>query len=373
MTLARMVPYDNADMKRRETLKRELEWIRSSPKAKQSKGRARLNAYEELRKQADEGSGRLEKLEIAIPPGDRLGDVVINFDNVSKAYDDRLLIDDLSFKLPPAGIVGVIGANGAGKTTLLKMIAGYLRKSAGEIQVFAEHPFNSLKVSANTIFVDDRMCMPTNLSLAETLQTARQFYTNWDEELAQRLFRYFSLPAQQNYSTLSKGMKSTFNLIIALSARCPLTILDEPTSGMDSAIRKDFYRALLKDYIAHPRTIILSSHLLGEVEHILEHILLIKEGELCLHQSIDDLKQWAIGLQGQADTVLDAVKNKEVYFKDHLGKDSMYAAVKNDFTQSNLQEVKAAGIVIQPVAVDDLCNYLTNATVGGIDDVFNRA
>ncbi len=126
---------DRSDTRKRETLERELEWIRMSPRAKQAKGKARLNDYEQLRAQADQGSGRLEKLEIAIPPGDRLGDQVIDFDHVTKGFEDRLLIDDLSFKLPPAGIVGVIGPNGAGKTTLFKMITGAEEPDDGTITV----------------------------------------------------------------------------------------------------------------------------------------------------------------------------------------------------------------------------------------------
>src|SRR5262249_44828966 len=118
---------------RQKTLQRELEWIRMSPKARQAKGKARITAYESLLDQ--ESQKRRDELEIPIPPGPRLGDVVIEANHVSKSYGDRLLIDDLTFKLPPGGIIGVIGPNGAGKTTLFRMIIGQDKPESGTIRI----------------------------------------------------------------------------------------------------------------------------------------------------------------------------------------------------------------------------------------------
>ena len=126
------------------------------------------------------------------------------------------------------------------------------------------------------IFIDDNMALPSALSLIEILECAGRFYKNWDMRLAIKMFDYFSLNPNQGHASLSKGMKSTFNMIIGISAHCPLTIFDEPTTGMDSAVRKDFYKALLKDYVEIPRTIIISSHHLNEIEDIIEDVLLIK-------------------------------------------------------------------------------------------------
>ncbi|MGO4886675.1 ABC transporter ATP-binding protein [Anaerobacillus sp. MEB173] len=204
---------------------------------------------------------------------------MIECNELTKTYGGKKALNNLSFMIEENKITGIIGRNGAGKTTLLKIIAGFLRETSGEIKVFSEKPFNSLTVSANMIFVDDQMSLPTTLSLQEILEVAATFYKNWDMELAQRLFDYFSFHRDQRHSSLSKGMKSTFNMILGLSARCPLTIFDEPTTGMDAAVRADFYRALLKDYIAYPRTILISSHHLDEIEDLLEDVLLIKEGE----------------------------------------------------------------------------------------------
>ena len=197
---------------------------------------------------------------------------VIECTKLTKAYGNTKAVNDLSFTIEENTITGLIGRNGAGKTTLLKIISGFIKNTSGEISVFGKKPFNSLYVSANTFFTDDNMEFPTELNLSQLLKEASKFYPNWDMSLAKGLFEYFNLNYKQYHSKLSKGQESTFNMIVALSSHSALTIFDEPTTGMDASVRKDFYRALLKDYIQYPRTIILSSHLLSEVEDILENI-----------------------------------------------------------------------------------------------------
>lgn len=297
---------------------------------------------------------------------------VIDCNELTKAFKSTIAVNNLSFTLAPDRITGLIGRNGAGKTTLLKMIAGYLLPSTGSVQVFSEDPFNNVQVSANMIFVDDNMAMPVSMNLTEILGSAASFYENWDHKLAMGLFEYFKLPPKKYHSNLSKGMRSTFNMILGLAARCPLTIFDEPTTGMDVAVRKDFYRALLKDFMQHPRSVILSSHLLNELNDILNDILLIKDGEIFLHLPVDELREYAVGLQGKEDTIAEMTGNKEVLYRKKLGKDSLYVAVRNEYAKEELQKARFMGIEISPVPTDDLCVYLTAQHEGGIDDVFDR-
>jgi ABC-2 type transport system ATP-binding protein len=297
---------------------------------------------------------------------------VIECRDLTKTFGGTKALNNLSFKLEDNKITGLIGRNGAGKTTLLKIIAGHMKETSGEIKVFSEKPFNNLLVSTNTIFLHDQMNLPTALNLMETLEVGASFYGNWDSELANRLFEYFSFNPLQHYNGLSKGMKSTFNMIIGLSARCPLTIFDEPTTGMDAAVRKDFYRALLKDYIANPRTIIISSHHLNEIEDLLEDIFLLNNGKELLHMSVADLKEWAIGIQGKTPIVDEWTQNKEVIFTKSMGLENKYVVVKNDLSEEELQNARLAGMEVSPVTSSDACVYLTSKTNGGIDDVFNK-
>jgi ABC-2 type transport system ATP-binding protein len=289
-----------------------------------------------------------------------------------KQYGSYKAINELSFTFTENKITGLIGRNGAGKTTLLKIIAGYLLPSSGEVRVFGERPFNNLNVSAHTIFIDNEMSFSNGLTLFELLETAGSFYPNWDRGLAHRLFSYFSFNPSQYHGNLSKGMRSTFNMIIGLSSRCPLTIFDEPTSGMDSPTRNDFYRALLKEYIAHPRTIILSSHLLEEVEDLLEDILLINSGEKYLHMGIEDLKQHAVGVRGEAETVTRWISGIQPIHVQEMGAGMTYAVIENERSKKELEEARILGLEIALVSAEKLCSYLTKQSRGGIDYVFNR-
>ncbi|MRX73819.1 ATP-binding cassette domain-containing protein [Bacillus lacus] len=298
---------------------------------------------------------------------------VITCSNVTKQFGKKYAVNGLNCRIEENKITGVIGRNGAGKSTLLKMIAGYLKKSSGDISVFGTHPFNSLDVSINSIYIDDQMIFPPSMQLEELLETAGSFYPNWDEKLAWKLFHYFSLDKKQYHHHLSKGQTSTFNFIIGIASRCSLTILDEPVSGLDAGARKDFYRALLKDYIAYPRTILLSSHHMEEIEDLLEDVLLLKEGREILHMPVSGLKEFAVGLKGSKKVISQVVKDKKVFFYRDLHSHMSYAAVENTFTKAELQNMRTQDLFLSAVSAADLCIYLTQDEKGGIDDVFSES
>lgn len=273
-------------------------------------------------------------------------------------------LEDITFQLEDQKITGLIGRNGAGKTTLLKVLAGFIRESSGDVKVFSNNPYNNLRVSANSILVDDQMSFPDSLTLADILETAPDFYKRWDAELATNLFRYFRLNPKQLHARLSKGNKATFNMIFGLSTRCELTMFDEPTNGMDEAVRSDFYRALLKDYIAHPRTILISSHHLAEMEHLLEDILLIHKGKVVFHQSLEEVKEYAVALQGPTNLVEKMTAGKEILHTKQLDSQRKYVVIRRE----DLPLIE--GVMIYPVSASDVCMYVTDDRKGGIDDVF---
>jgi ABC-2 type transport system ATP-binding protein len=166
-------------------------------------------------------------------------------------------------------------------------------------------------------------------------------------------------------------MRSTFNTIVGISAHCPLTIFDEPTLGMDTSARKDFYRTLLKDYIACSRTVILSSHLLGELSGLLEDILLIDAGRKVIHFTSDEAASYAVALRGKREAVEALVVGRQVLHREEFAPGEMFLVVQNNFTQEETVHIKEAGIELLPVTADDLCIYLTEKDKGGIDSVFS--
>lgn len=297
---------------------------------------------------------------------------VIESRELMKSFGKFHALNNLTFTIEENKITGLVGRNGAGKTTLLKLLAGYIKPTKGELCVFSHNPFNHLEVSGNAIFVDDNMAFPDSFTLVDLLREIAPFYPNWNTQLAHGLFDYFRFNPLQRHSNLSKGSKSIFNAIIGISSRCPLTLMDEPTTGMDSAVRKDFYRALLKDYLEHPRTVILSSHLLGELEEILEDVLLLDEGKKVLHLPILELKEYALGLRGPAEIIFKLFQDEDILYREEFAKGNLYTVVKAKKLNGRYEQIRQQGVEVIPISMNDLCIHLTAKTKGGIDDVLKR-
>lgn len=296
----------------------------------------------------------------------------LEFNQVTKVFFGKKALEQLSFSIEENTITGLVGRNGAGKTTLMKIAAGFLKPSTGEARVFSETPYENLNVSLNSILVDDKMDFPSALPLGEILQEAGRFYPNWNGRLAARMLEYFSLDPRNYHNRLSKGKASIFNAIIGLASRCPLTMFDEPTTGMDEAARKDFYRALLKEYIDHPRTIILSSHHIEEIEDLLENILLIQNGRNYLHLPMSEFSEWAVSVVGSEEAVATILSGKEIIHKKTLGKSTVQTIIRNGLTDGELSVLRHAGADILPVSASDLFVYLTSSGKEGIDVVFSE-
>ena len=294
---------------------------------------------------------------------------VVEFTNVTKSYRTHTVLKEMNFTIKQGVLTGIIGRNGVGKTTLMKLIVGFIEETSGKVEVFSEKPFNSLKVSANSILVDDGMNFPNPMTVTDILKECNRFYANWDAGLAERLVSYFGFHPTARHTQLSKGKKSTFNAIIGIAAHCALTIFDEPTTGMDSSVRKDFYRALLKDYLAYPRTILLSSHHIEEIEDLLEDVLLVHEGIAYFHGPINELQEMFITLTGKIEKLALHTNGKTVFSTKNLGLFSEQT-IQNTCTKDELEQMKLDGIAIASVSANDAYIALTDQPKGGIDDVF---
>jgi sulfate-transporting ATPase len=217
---------EKSESERQKTLQRELEWIRMSPKARRAKGQARVNAYEALLREQSEK--RREDLEIPIPPGPRLGDVVIEADKVNKAYGDKLLMEEMTFQLPPGGIVGVIGPNGAGKTTLFRMITGQEAPDTGLIKV------GQTVVLA---YVDQSRTLDPNKSIWEEISGGEDSLKLGNREVNSRAyvgrFNFSGSDQQKRVSMLSGGERNRVHLAKMLKEGANVLLLDEPTNDLD--------------------------------------------------------------------------------------------------------------------------------------------
>jgi len=217
---------EKSESERQKTLQRELEWIRMSPKARRAKGQARVNAYETLLREQSEK--RREDLEIPIPPGPRLGDVVIEADKVSKAYGDQLLMEDVTFQLPPGGIVGVIGPNGAGKTTLFRMITKQEEPDSGTIKIGE---------TVQLAYVDQSRTLDPNKSIWEEISGGADVLKLGNREVNSRAyvgrFNFSGSDQQKKVSMLSGGERNRVHLAKMLKEGANVLLLDEPTNDLD--------------------------------------------------------------------------------------------------------------------------------------------
>jgi sulfate-transporting ATPase len=217
---------EKAESKRQRTLKRELEWINMSQKARQSKGQARVNAYEKLL--AQETEERRSELEIYIPPGPRLGDIVINLDGISKAFDEKLLIEDFSAQIPPGSIIGIVGPNGAGKSTLLKMITGELKPDAGTIKIGE---------TVQLAYVDQARSLDPDKTVWEEISGGAETLTLGERTINSRAyvssFNFSGTDQQKKVGVLSGGERNRVHTAKMLTEGANVILLDEPTNDLD--------------------------------------------------------------------------------------------------------------------------------------------
>ncbi|MDQ1560178.1 MAG: energy-dependent translational throttle protein EttA [Pyrinomonadaceae bacterium] len=223
----RLAVEEKQESERQKTLQRELEWIRMSPKGRQAKSKARINSYETLASQ--ETQGRASELEIYIPPGPRLGDIVIQAEHVSKAFGDRLLIDDLTFALPPGGIVGIIGPNGAGKTTLFRMITKQEEPDGGSFRTGETVKLAYVDQSRDALAADKTIWEVISDGLDIVMLGARQ--VNSRAYVAR--FNFSGGDQQKKVGTLSGGERNRVHLAKMLKQEANVLLLDEPTNDLD--------------------------------------------------------------------------------------------------------------------------------------------
>lgn len=267
---ARLAQEEKSNEARRRTLERELEWVRMAPKARQAKGKARLAAYEKLHAEAEADRDTSNRLEIAIPPGKRLGDTVIEVKGLRKGFGERLLIEDLSFSLPPAGIVGIIGANGAGKTTLFRMLAGLESQDSGEITIGS---------TVQMSYVDqNRDDLDAEKTVYEEITGGDDHVVVGNREVHGRAyvasFNFKGTDQQKPVGKLSGGERNRVHLAKLLKSGGNLLLLDEPTNDLDV----DTLRALETGLESFPGCAVVISHDRWFLDRIATHVLAF-EGE----------------------------------------------------------------------------------------------
>jgi ABC-2 type transport system ATP-binding protein len=228
---------------------------------------------------------------------------VARLEGVTMRFRDQVALDDVSAVLEQDAITGLLGRNGAGKTTLMQLLTGHRVPTSGRVEVFGCRPFENDAVLSQMAFVKEGQRYPDHFRVRDALGAAAMLFPNWDDDLARSLLRDFDLPENRTIKKLSRGMNSAVGIIIGLASRAPLTLFDEPYLGLDAVARQLFYDRLLADYAEHPRTILLSTHLIEEIADLLEHVLLIDHGRIVLDDDTESLRASAVTVSGARDRV----------------------------------------------------------------------
>ncbi len=283
---------------------------------------------------------------------------VIEVSGLTKRYRDTVAVDDVSFRIEKDAIYGLLGRNGAGKTTIMSILTAQNFATSGEVRVFGENPYENAHVLSRVCFVRESQRYPDDALPIHAFRIARLFFPNWDQELAERLVADFRLPMKTRIKKLSRGQLSAVGVIIGIASRAEITFFDEPYLGLDAVARQIFYDRLLEDYAEHPRTIILSSHLIDEVSNLLEKVIVVEGGRVLLDEDTEALRDRATSVVGDAESVDAFVAGREVLHRESLGRVAS-VTVLGTLTPDERTRMRDAGLELAPVSLQQLVVRLT--------------
>lgn len=251
------------------------------------------------------------------------------FEGVTKVFEETTAIDNITLEIEKNKIYGLIGRNGAGKTTLLKLLASQLQPTRGVIKkgdAFLRHNdelTGQACLARETINIKGIL----NFNAHKIFTIASRIYPKWDNDYCNRLIREFNLDIKKKYIKLSKGMHTVIGLIIGLAGRAPLTLFDEPYVGLDPVYRELFYELLVDDYEKNPKTMVISSHLINELENLFERVLIIEQGKILLNEDLETIKNKARIITGDRNIIEQVLKNKRVVHKQLTGRMAEYTVL----------------------------------------------
>jgi ABC-2 type transport system ATP-binding protein len=280
--------------------------------------------------------------------------------DVTIRYGNTTAVDAVTTTIVGGSITGLLGRNGAGKSTLLSTIAAYRRPTSGTLLVDGDDPYEDAGLMGDICFVRDDGDFNGDLSTRDTVSIAAAVRPYWDQDQADRLLERFRIEiGRKKVGALSKGQRSALAVSIGLATRSPLTMFDEPHLGMDAPSRYAFYDELLASYLAEPRTIVVSTHLIDEMAALFERVVIIDRGALLTHQSTDELQARGVEITGPAAAVDDLTTGMHVLSTRALG-GTKSAVVFGHFNGGLREQAAAAGLELGPIPLQDLFVALTS-------------
>ncbi|MCW2289515.1 ABC-2 type transport system ATP-binding protein [Leucobacter luti] len=238
---------------------------------------------------------------------------------LTRRYSGGIALDDVTLDIQANVITGLLGRNGAGKTTLMALITAQDRPGSGTIRVAGHEPFENAAAIEQMCFVRDNQRYPDDYKLKHAIRAAAVFYPNWSQEVADRLIARFRIPTKPVVKKFSRGQLSALGIVLGLASRAPITFFDEPYLGLDATARGVFYDELLHDYAEHPRTIVLSTHLIDEMDRLLERVIILEQGRVVQHADVEALRGGAHQIAGKAGALEQYLDGRDVLSRRGLG------------------------------------------------------
>ncbi|UTR13561.1 ABC transporter ATP-binding protein [Salipaludibacillus sp. LMS25] len=282
----------------------------------------------------------------------------VSLNNVSLRYKAHTALDEVTCELSSEKIYGLLGRNGAGKTSLLSILASYREPSTGTITINGEKPFENPHIMQQVSLVYNKDYSDESDTVKAMLEGVERYRPNYDKNYAEYLISQFKLDVTKPIKTFSKGMQSALNAVIGLSSRTPITIFDEVYVNMDAPSRDIFYKELLKDQEQHPRLIIMSTHLVSEMDYLFDDVILLDKGKLVLQEDYTSLMAKGATIIGHANDVDEIVQSKKQINVQHLGR-TKSVSIFGELNDQERQTALAKGLEIAPLSLQDLFIHLT--------------
>ncbi len=285
---------------------------------------------------------------------------IVEATGLTKRFGSLTAVADVSFTVQENSICGLLGRNGAGKTTLMQLLTGQDFATAGDVALFGEHPVENAAVLGRTCFIKESQTYPDGFKGKHVLKAASWIFPHWDQALADDLVAEFNVPLNRRMKRMSRGQRSAVGVVVGVASRADLTIFDEPYAGLDAVARHIFYDRLLEDYGRHPRTILMSTHLIDEVADLLDHVLVIDSGAIIIDADADDLRGRATAVAGKHSAVRDFAQGRESLAWESLG--GLATVTLVGLSDEDKRAAEDAGLELGAVSLQQLIIDQTRGT-----------
>ncbi|OMF13806.1 multidrug ABC transporter ATP-binding protein [Paenibacillus amylolyticus] len=283
---------------------------------------------------------------------------MIHMEQVNYSYQKTPVLNQVTLHESEPIISAIWGRNGAGKTTLMSLLAGHNRPDSGTVQIMGQDPYNNLAAQEHLCYIQENHPLGKNWTVSDMVQMGQYFHPQWDQDLAERLIDVFELPGKKKIIKFSKGMKTAAQIILGLASNAKITILDEPTNGLDAEKRKFFYNALLESYEDNPRLILISSHHIEEIQPLCESLIVLQDGEVLLNQPMEEMREKGVLLTGRIDDINQVTADVKVIESSQMGS-TLKVMIDEPYSKMWKDIAHAQGLSIEKATLQD---YLVNRT-----------